>query len=48
MPFKLGVEIEMFTRAVDSVSRRYGEGAGRTYESNTSCNEQAEGRDAVD
>jgi hypothetical protein len=25
MPFKLGVEIEMLTRAVDSVSRRYGE-----------------------
>ena len=47
MPFKFGVEMEMLTRAVNSVSRRYGEGAGWTYESNASCNEQAEGRDAV-
>jgi len=39
--------MEMLTRAVDSVSGRYGEGAGRTYESNTSCNEQAESRDTV-
>jgi hypothetical protein len=47
MPLKLRGEMEVFTRAINYVSRRQGRGPGRTYKSNTSCDEQAEGRHTV-